>query len=75
MLERIDHRAVVGAMTGRLHDDVARKTEMVAQRKQLLLRRIAGRVFALRHIGKFGAGAEHMAMCVDGAGRHLEAGF
>jgi len=75
MVERIDHRAVVGAVTGRLHDDVARETQMIAQRKQLLLRRIAGRVFALRHIGKFGAGAEHMAMRIDGAGRHREVGL
>jgi hypothetical protein len=33
MLERIDHRAVVGAVTGGLHDDVAREAEMIAQGK------------------------------------------
>ncbi len=33
----IDHRAVVGAVAGGLHDHVARKAEVVAQREQLLL--------------------------------------
>ena len=35
-MQRIDHRAVVGAVAGGLHDDVAREAEVVAQREQLL---------------------------------------
>ena len=51
-LERIDHRAVVGAVAGGLHDDVAREAEVVAQREQLLLARVAGRVLALGRVGE-----------------------
>ena len=75
MDERIDHGAVVGAVAGGLHHDVAGEAEMVAQRVELLLRRIAGRVFALRRERKFGARAEHMAVRVHRACRHLEPGF
>ena len=75
MDERIDHRAVVGAVAGGLDHDVAGKAEMVAQRVELLPRRIAGRVFALRRVTVFGARAEHMAVRVHGAGRQLVPGF
>src|SRR5205085_12139116 len=64
MHERIHHRAVVGAVTGGLHDDIPREAESVAQSVELLLRRVAWRVLALRRIGKLRAGSEHMAVCV-----------
>ena len=75
MNERVDHRAVVGAVTRRLHDHVARDAEMVAQRVELMLRRIARRVFPLRRVRKLRARTEHMAMRVNGAGRQLEPGL
>ena len=73
MHQRVDHGAVVGAVAGRLHHHIAGKAEMVAQRIELLVRRVAGRVFALRRKRKFGAGAEHMAMRIDRARRQLKA--
>ena len=36
MRQRIDQRAVVGAVAGGLNNDIAREAEVVAQRKQLL---------------------------------------
>ena len=70
--QRIDHGAVVGAVAGGLHDHVARKTQVVAQRKELRLGGVAGRVLALGRVGELGAGAEHVAVRVHRAGRHLE---
>ena len=54
-LERVDHRAIVLAVAGRLHDHVLVEAEEIAQREQLLLGRVAGRVFALRRVGKLGS--------------------
>src|SRR5208282_5028784 len=59
-------------VTRGLHDDVLVEAEKIAQREQLFLGRVAGRVFALGRIGKFCFGAEHMAMRIDRAGRRLE---
>jgi hypothetical protein len=73
MHERIDQRAIVGAMAGRLHDDIARKAEMIAQREQLRLRRIAWSIFALGRVWKLAARAEYVTVRVDAARRHLEA--
>ena len=67
--QRIDQRAVVGAVTGRLDDDVLVEAEMVAQREQLVLRGVARRVLALRRVGKLVAGPEDVAMRIDGARR------
>ena len=75
MRQRIHHRAVVGAVAGGLHDDIAREAEVVAQREQLLLAGVARRVLALRREGELRAGAEHVAVRVDGTGRQLEAGL
>src|SRR6185312_3024323 len=63
--ERVDHRAVVGAVTGRLHDHVAGEAEMIAEREQLRLAGVAGGVFALGRIREPGPRPEHMAMRVD----------
>jgi hypothetical protein len=60
-------------VAGRLHDDVAGKAEMVAQRVELLARGVAGRIFAFGRVRIFAARSEHVAMRVDGAGGHLEA--
>ena len=51
-VQRVDHRAVVRVVAGRLHDHVLVEAEEVAQREQLLLRRVARRVLALRREGK-----------------------
>ena len=51
-LERIDERAIVAAVAGRLHDHVPGETEVIAQREQLLLRRVAGRVLPLGRVGE-----------------------
>src|SRR5438105_5991312 len=75
MHERIDHRAVVGAVAGGLHDDVPREAEVVAQRVELRFRRVARRVFALRRIRERPARSEHVAMRVHAAGRHFELRF
>ena len=58
-------------MAGRLHDHVLIEAEKVAQREQLLLGRIAGRVFALGRVGKRRFRAEHMAMRIDRTRRWL----
>ncbi len=69
----VGHRAIVGPVAGRLHDHVAREAEVIAQREQLRLRGVAGRVFALGRIGEFGARPEDMAMRIDRAFRQDEA--
>ena len=69
MGERIDQRAVVVAVAGRLDDDVALEAEEVAQREQFLFRRVARRVLALLRIRKRGRRTEHMAVRVDRAFR------
>jgi len=74
-VKRIDHGAVVFGVTRGLDDHILIEAEKVAQREQLLLRRITGRVFALRRIGKFRLGAEHMTMGIDGARRRFEFRF
>ena len=57
IFERIDHRPVVLAVAARLHDHVLVEAEEVAQREQLFLGRVAGRVFALGREGKPGSPA------------------
>ena len=69
---RVGHRAVVGAVAGGLHDDVAREAQVIAQREQLRLARVAGRVLPLGREGKLRPGTEHVAMRVHGAGRRQE---
>ena len=65
--QRVDHRAVVGAMTRRLHDDVAIEAETVAKREQLRLAGVARGVFALGRVRELGPRPKHMAMRVDGS--------
>jgi predicted transcriptional regulator len=72
MHQRIDHGAIVGAVAGGLHHDIAGETEVVAQRIEPGFRGVARRVLALRRIGKLGAGAKDMAVRVDRAGGQLE---
>ncbi len=62
-------------MAGRLDDHVALETEEIAQREQLLLGRVAGRVLALGRIGEHVARAEHVAVGVHRAGGRLVAGL
>src|SRR5207244_11663875 len=69
---RINQRAVTGAVAGGLHDDVPGEAEVVAQRVELLLRCVAGRVLALRRVGELRARSEHVTMRIHAAGRHLE---
>src|SRR5258708_36374667 len=52
MIQRIDHRAAVGAMTGRLHEHVAGTTETIAQSIELLTRSISRRILALGRVLK-----------------------
>ena len=71
MNERVDQRAIIRVMTGRLHDDVLVEAEKIAQREQLFLWRIAGRVFPLRRERKRRFRTEHVAMRIDRARRRL----
>jgi hypothetical protein len=71
--QRIDDGGIVRAMTCRLHDHVAREAEMIAQRKQLVLRGVARRVLALRRERKGVAGAEHVAVRIHRAFGQFEA--
>ncbi len=71
--ERVDQRGVVLAVAARLDDDVLVEAEIVAELKQLLLRRIDRRVFALGRIGEAARGTEDVAMRIDRARRNLEA--
>ena len=52
-------------MASGLYDHIPCKAQMIAQREKLLLACIAGRVFTLWCIGKFSAGAKHMAMRIN----------
>ena len=70
--ERVDERAVVVAVAGRLHDHVAREAEEVAECEELLLRRVARRVFALRRVGENSPRTEHMTVRVHRARRRPE---
>jgi hypothetical protein len=65
--ERIHQRAVVRAVTGRLHQHVALEAEKIAQRPEFLLRRVAWRVLALGRVGESRAGPEHVAVGIDAA--------
>ena len=71
----IDECAVIAPVAGRLDDDVALEAEIIAQFEQLLLRRVAGRVFAFRRVGEFVGGAEDMAMRIHGTGMRHESRF
>ena len=73
--ERIDQRPVVGVVTGRLHDHVLVEAEEVAQREQLLLRRVARGVFALRRERKLRLRPEHVAMRATAPAGGLYVGF
>src|SRR6185437_6942078 len=67
--QRIEQRPVIGAVARCLDDDVTLESEKIAQRPEMLLRGVAGGVFALRRVRKLLTGAEHMAMRIDRAGR------
>ena len=67
--QRIDQRAVVGVVAGRLHDHVLVEAEEVAALEQRLLRRVARRVLALRRERKLRLRPEHVAVRIDRAGR------
>ena len=73
--ERVDHGAIVGAVAGRLNDDVAGETQMIAQREQFRLAGVAGRVFALGRVRELGPRSEHVAMRVDAAGGYRKRGL
>src|SRR6187549_3815416 len=70
--QRVNECPIVGAVTGRLNDDVLIEAEMIAESEELVLRGIARRVLALRRVRKLIAGPEYMTMRVDGAGRDFE---
>jgi hypothetical protein len=61
--------AVVGAVAGRLHDHVLVEAEEVAQREQLVFRRVARRVLPLGRVRKLRAWTEDVAVRVHCAGR------
>src|SRR5581483_11424318 len=69
--QRIDQGAVVGVVAGRLHDNRLVEAEEVMQCKQLLLRRVARRVFALGCERELGLWAEYVVVRVHGACRRL----
>src|SRR5882757_1668464 len=71
--ERTEHRAVVSAVAGCLHDYIACKAQMVAQRIELLPRRIARRVLSFRSVGVFGTRTEHVAVRINGVRGYPEA--
>ena len=64
---------IVDQMRIAIPQEVRDAREMVAQREELLLGRIAGRVLALRSKRKFSTRAEDVAMGVDSASRHVKA--
>ena len=59
-------------MASGLDYDVTSKPKVVAQRKELILRRIAGRVLALRRIGKRVTRSKNMAMRINCSGGQLK---
>jgi hypothetical protein len=65
----VDHGAIVGPVTGRLHDNVAGESEVIAQSEELRLARVARGVLALGNVRELGPGAEDVAMRVDAAAR------
>ena len=69
------HGAVVGAVAGRLHDHVAREAEKIAQRAQLFLRRVAGRVFALGRVRELRAGPKTWQCASTAPGGARNVGF
>jgi hypothetical protein len=72
MKNRVAQRAVVVAVTGRLHDDVSLEAQEIAQLEQFFLWRVNGRVFALRRVRKRISRAEDMAVGIDGIIRQPE---
>ena len=70
----IDERAVVGAVAGRLDDDVLVEAQVIAKCEQQVLRRVARRVLALGRVGELVSGAEHVTVRVHRARRELERG-
>ena len=73
--QSVDHGSVVCTMAGRLDHHVTSKSKVVAQRKELILRRVAWRVFSLRSIGKRVTRSKNMAMRIYRPRRHFELGF
>jgi hypothetical protein len=69
----VDDRAVVGAVARGLYEHVALETEVVAQRPELFLACIAGRVLTLRRVREARARSEHVAVRVHAAGRQSKA--
>src|SRR5512145_2814584 len=67
MPQCIDERTVVGAMAGRLHDHIARESEVITQGEELLLARVTRRVLALRCVREKAPRSEHVAMRVHRA--------
>jgi hypothetical protein len=68
-LHGVDHRGVVGAVAGGLHDDVAADPQLVPQGEELLLAGIAGGVLAFRCERELRRGPEDVAVGVDRPGR------
>jgi hypothetical protein len=72
MKQRVDHGTIVGAVAGGLHNHIACKAKVVAQREQLMFGRIARRIFAFRRVGKSGGRPEDVTMRVDRTLRRRE---
>src|SRR4029453_2575842 len=53
-------------------EEVGGEPEPIAQREELLLRRVTRRVLPLGRVRKHVSWSEHVAMCVHGAFGHLE---
>jgi hypothetical protein len=70
--QRIDQRAIVGAVAGGLDDDVLVEAQSIAQREELLLRGIRWRVLAFGRVRKHVARPEDVAMCIHRSRRDLE---
>ncbi len=70
----VEHGGVVRAVTGGLHQDVARDAQVVAEGEQIRLAAVAGGVLPLGREGELGLGSEDMAVRVDRAGRQGEPG-
>src|SRR5258706_15422255 len=73
--DRIEHRAVVGAVATRLHYHRTRETQKHVQSREHLPWRVGRRVTAVRRVRKFRRGAEHVAMRIACAGRQLVLGL
>lgn len=70
-----EHRAVVGAVTTCLDNDIAAKAKPVTQSEKHIGSSVRRQIFSLRTERKFSHRAEDMAMCIDGAWRRRESRF